>query len=193
MAESKGKRPFRYPSQLRQDKLRSKTRINIGSAFDRWCQLKNIKGLKTHAEVATFLLDCYEQASSSTPLVHTVIRLPSSATSPIVSESVYDCVDSAERLTEVKDAAVEVSHTTHVNKVTPPSSEVDNVNEITVHLDATSSPDVTSEEEETTNKDCYKDDIPFMYGSPNVPLKEEEMANKDGYKYHSEEDCTPPS
>ena len=37
----------------------NKTRINIGGEFGRWSNLKELLQLKTHAEVATVLLDRY--------------------------------------------------------------------------------------------------------------------------------------
>ncbi|KAL7389630.1 hypothetical protein ABVT39_007412 [Epinephelus coioides] len=49
-----------YMSQIRADQQRSRTRVNIGQAFERWCQLKEEKGLKSHAEVAAFLLDRHD-------------------------------------------------------------------------------------------------------------------------------------
>ena len=52
----KPKRP-RYESELRGDKVRNKTRICIGDAFDRWRRLKAEKNLKTDANVADFLLN----------------------------------------------------------------------------------------------------------------------------------------
>uniref|UniRef100_A0A672QPG9 Uncharacterized protein n=1 Tax=Sinocyclocheilus grahami TaxID=75366 RepID=A0A672QPG9_SINGR len=36
---------------------RSRTRVNIGSAFQRWRELKERKGLRSDAKVALFLLD----------------------------------------------------------------------------------------------------------------------------------------
>lgn len=36
---------------------RSKTRINIGAAFERWRDLRQLKGMKTDAELALFLLN----------------------------------------------------------------------------------------------------------------------------------------
>uniref|UniRef100_A0A3Q1B5Z6 Uncharacterized protein n=1 Tax=Amphiprion ocellaris TaxID=80972 RepID=A0A3Q1B5Z6_AMPOC len=39
------------------DQSRAKTRINIGEAFQRWRDLRELKGMKTDAEVAVFLLD----------------------------------------------------------------------------------------------------------------------------------------
>ena len=39
------------------DKERSQTRVNIGAAFEWWRQLGHVKGLKSDAEVALFLLD----------------------------------------------------------------------------------------------------------------------------------------
>ncbi|ROI47839.1 hypothetical protein DPX16_16262 [Anabarilius grahami] len=39
------------------DRARNKTRVNIGPAFPRWRELRVLKGLKTDAELATFLLD----------------------------------------------------------------------------------------------------------------------------------------
>uniref|UniRef100_A0A671KRQ9 Uncharacterized protein n=1 Tax=Sinocyclocheilus anshuiensis TaxID=1608454 RepID=A0A671KRQ9_9TELE len=39
------------------DKARSRTRVNIGSAFQRWRELKEREGLRSDTEVALFLLD----------------------------------------------------------------------------------------------------------------------------------------
>lgn len=39
------------------DRPRNKMRVNIGAAFPRWRELRVLKGLKTNAELATFLLD----------------------------------------------------------------------------------------------------------------------------------------
>ena len=35
----------------------NRSRINIGEEFGRWTDLKNLFGLKTHAEMGTILLD----------------------------------------------------------------------------------------------------------------------------------------
>ena len=39
------------------DRARHKTRVNIGVAIQRWRDLCDLKGFKTDAELATFLLD----------------------------------------------------------------------------------------------------------------------------------------
>ncbi|KAJ8254970.1 hypothetical protein GJAV_G00199450, partial [Gymnothorax javanicus] len=39
------------------DKVRDETRVNIGVAFQRWREFLDLEGLKTDAELATFLLD----------------------------------------------------------------------------------------------------------------------------------------
>lgn len=39
------------------ESARSKTRLNIGVAFERWRDLRQLKGMKTDAELALFLLD----------------------------------------------------------------------------------------------------------------------------------------
>uniref|UniRef100_A0A8C5HCX0 Uncharacterized protein n=1 Tax=Gouania willdenowi TaxID=441366 RepID=A0A8C5HCX0_GOUWI len=39
------------------DRARDKSRINIGVDFQRWRELRDLEGLKTYAELATFLLD----------------------------------------------------------------------------------------------------------------------------------------
>ncbi|KAL0153569.1 hypothetical protein M9458_051183, partial [Cirrhinus mrigala] len=65
---TKPKRP-RYESEVCRDKVRNKTRICIGDAFDRWRRLKTEKNFKTDANVANFLLDsiinCKKQRSNS--------------------------------------------------------------------------------------------------------------------------------
>ncbi|XP_026133574.1 uncharacterized protein LOC113112325 isoform X2 [Carassius auratus] len=66
MSVTKSKRP-RYNSEIRRDKVRNKTRICIGDAFERWRRLKTEKNLNTDANVANFLLDSYYGPSTSTP------------------------------------------------------------------------------------------------------------------------------
>jgi len=39
------------------DKSRNQTRVNIGMAFQRWRQLRDLKGLKSDSMMALFLLD----------------------------------------------------------------------------------------------------------------------------------------
>ncbi len=39
------------------DRARDKSRISIGTAFQRWRELRDLKGFKTDTELATFLLD----------------------------------------------------------------------------------------------------------------------------------------
>ncbi|XDV26995.1 hypothetical protein PO909_030597 [Leuciscus waleckii] len=39
------------------DKQRNKTRVNIGVAFQRWRELRDLKGLKSDSSMALFLLD----------------------------------------------------------------------------------------------------------------------------------------
>ncbi len=41
---------------MRKDKARSRTRVNIGSAFQRW-RTQGVEGLRSDAEVALYLLD----------------------------------------------------------------------------------------------------------------------------------------
>ncbi len=49
---SRCSRPVRF-----YDKARSRTRVNIGSAFQRWREFKEREGLRSDAEVALFLPD----------------------------------------------------------------------------------------------------------------------------------------
>lgn len=39
------------------DRVRGKTRINIGRAFERWREFRDLKGFRTDPELAFFLLD----------------------------------------------------------------------------------------------------------------------------------------
>uniref|UniRef100_A0A671UFJ4 Uncharacterized protein n=1 Tax=Sparus aurata TaxID=8175 RepID=A0A671UFJ4_SPAAU len=41
------------------DRARAKTWINIGDSFQRWRELRGLKGFKSHPEFARFLLDRY--------------------------------------------------------------------------------------------------------------------------------------
>ncbi|XP_073711935.1 uncharacterized protein [Misgurnus anguillicaudatus] len=75
-------------NKKRLDQERGKTRINIGvTAFPRWRQLREAKCLQNDAMVALFLLDSYEQTTTSTPLVHGFARPPAPDVSTIFSDS----------------------------------------------------------------------------------------------------------
>ncbi|KAK7158576.1 hypothetical protein R3I94_005031 [Phoxinus phoxinus] len=67
---------------------KSKTRVILGAAFQRWRQLKDQDGLPTDAAVAFFLLDSYNKISS-TP-VKSGMRPPPFAVSTICSETTSD-------------------------------------------------------------------------------------------------------
>uniref|UniRef100_A0A671MDM4 Uncharacterized protein n=1 Tax=Sinocyclocheilus anshuiensis TaxID=1608454 RepID=A0A671MDM4_9TELE len=43
--------------KTKEENARSRTRVNFGSAFQRWRELKEREGLRSDAEVALFLLD----------------------------------------------------------------------------------------------------------------------------------------
>ncbi|XP_058265909.1 zinc finger protein 135-like isoform X3 [Hemibagrus wyckioides] len=58
-------KPVQYLSKKLYDAFRSKTRVSVGTAFDRWRALKEEKGLKTDAQLARFLLDSYEGVSQT--------------------------------------------------------------------------------------------------------------------------------
>ena len=51
-----GKKP-RSDAKQNSDKKRSRTRVNIGTAFHRWRLLMDEKKMKFDSELATFLLD----------------------------------------------------------------------------------------------------------------------------------------
>ncbi|KAM4622209.1 uncharacterized protein ACJ7VT_006459 [Polymixia lowei] len=57
-------------SQKLSDKARSKTRVNIGLAFERWRSLRAAKEFKTDEDLAFFLLDCYEKGPVGPPSDH---------------------------------------------------------------------------------------------------------------------------
>lgn len=77
-------------TKKRLDQARSQTRVNIGIAFQRWRQLREVKGLKSDAMVAVFLLDSYEKDSSSTHVKHELTGSPPPAVSIILEESLSD-------------------------------------------------------------------------------------------------------
>lgn len=56
-AEVSKPKPVQYLSKKLYDAFRSKTRVSVGTAFDRWRALKEDRGLKTDAQLARFLLD----------------------------------------------------------------------------------------------------------------------------------------
>ncbi|KAF4088920.1 hypothetical protein AMELA_G00060220 [Ameiurus melas] len=51
-------------SNRESDRARAKTRINLGMAFESWRQLRDLKGLKTNAEMAFFLLESFSNVTS---------------------------------------------------------------------------------------------------------------------------------
>ncbi|KAK0136565.1 hypothetical protein N1851_027300 [Merluccius polli] len=60
MAEKQPKRRRSEEHKLKKkgyDQARGRSRVNIGEAFQRWRDLRDLKGLKTDAEVALLLLD----------------------------------------------------------------------------------------------------------------------------------------
>ncbi|XP_074546810.1 uncharacterized protein LOC141805591 isoform X1 [Halichoeres trimaculatus] len=54
------------------DKARAKTRVNIGSAFQRWRQLRQAKGMKSDTLLAEFLLDRYFESHPQDRLISNV-------------------------------------------------------------------------------------------------------------------------
>uniref|UniRef100_A0A8C1IYK9 Uncharacterized protein n=1 Tax=Cyprinus carpio TaxID=7962 RepID=A0A8C1IYK9_CYPCA len=57
MADKKQKRQTSAEQKKAYDKARSRTCVNIGSAFQCWRELKEREGLRSYAKVALFLLD----------------------------------------------------------------------------------------------------------------------------------------
>uniref|UniRef100_A0A672YGK9 Zinc finger protein 664-like n=1 Tax=Sphaeramia orbicularis TaxID=375764 RepID=A0A672YGK9_9TELE len=49
------------------DRARAKTRVNLGIAFDRWRELRELKGMKSDPELALFLLDIYKSTEKRPP------------------------------------------------------------------------------------------------------------------------------
>ncbi|KAM6974321.1 uncharacterized protein LKV04_015961 [Tautogolabrus adspersus] len=68
------------------------TRVNIGTAFQRWRQLRELKGLRSDAMVALFLMDSYEK-QTSTPWKPGLLRPPPPAGSAVAAESLSDLDD----------------------------------------------------------------------------------------------------
>ncbi|XP_038145258.1 uncharacterized protein LOC119786170 [Cyprinodon tularosa] len=69
------------------DRARDKTRVNMGSAFQRWRELRDLKGFKTDFELGTFLLDSYECRSKKDPAGHKGTSEPLTPQVPNVKES----------------------------------------------------------------------------------------------------------
>ncbi|XP_020496293.2 zinc finger protein 771-like isoform X2 [Labrus bergylta] len=70
-------------------KSSGQNRVNIGTAFQRWRQLRELKGLRSDAMVALFLLDSYEK-QTSTPWKPGLLRPPPPAGSAVPAESLSD-------------------------------------------------------------------------------------------------------
>ncbi|KAM4545156.1 uncharacterized protein PAE49_017857 [Odontesthes bonariensis] len=79
-SKRKGKTVFeKATARIKATEERNKTRVVIGTAFQRWRQLKEENGLQTDAKLAQFLLDSYDASmahTSSTPLKSSVFKLP---------------------------------------------------------------------------------------------------------------------
>ncbi|XP_028299208.1 uncharacterized protein LOC114461402 [Gouania willdenowi] len=96
------------------DRARDKSRINIGVDFQRWRELRDLKGLKTDAELATFLLDGYEKNPSSFQLPkRRQEKPPPQHVSTIVSESLVDRDHNTTDEEDASDAAF--NHKVHSN------------------------------------------------------------------------------
>ncbi|XP_039983074.1 uncharacterized protein LOC120789927 [Xiphias gladius] len=64
MAEKQPRRRRSEEQKLKKkgyDHARGKSRVNIGEAFQRWRDLREVKGMKADVEVALFLLDSYKR------------------------------------------------------------------------------------------------------------------------------------
>uniref|UniRef100_UPI0037E6F857 uncharacterized protein isoform X1 n=1 Tax=Semicossyphus pulcher TaxID=241346 RepID=UPI0037E6F857 len=70
------------------DRDRNKTRVNIGVAFPRWRELRDLKGYKNDAEFATVLLDRYLQTQPQNQPASKALKSGSSAKA---CESVNEC------------------------------------------------------------------------------------------------------
>ncbi|CAL8363109.1 unnamed protein product [Boreogadus saida] len=77
------------------ERARNKTRVNIGVAYERWRELRDLRNLKSDAEMATFLIDSYENLTSPTSSTPCKRRrnLPLPPASSIHSETLLDRAD----------------------------------------------------------------------------------------------------
>ncbi|KAM4616070.1 uncharacterized protein ACJ7VT_009053 isoform 2-T2 [Polymixia lowei] len=94
------------------DKARSKTRINIGIAFERWRKLREIKGLKSDAELAVFLLDNYERnQTASTPSKRTDFPPPQPPLSSTAADSDWESIETTsvdeEQATDLMNSVID--------------------------------------------------------------------------------------
>uniref|UniRef100_A0A8C6U8Q1 C2H2-type domain-containing protein n=1 Tax=Neogobius melanostomus TaxID=47308 RepID=A0A8C6U8Q1_9GOBI len=92
-------RQFKSPStKLANRRMRGRCRIYIGETFNRWRELRNLKGFKSDEELAKYFLDSYQsrsEASASTSSTSKEKSFPralsesygSSESSPIVDEA----------------------------------------------------------------------------------------------------------
>uniref|UniRef100_A0A671UE35 Uncharacterized protein n=1 Tax=Sparus aurata TaxID=8175 RepID=A0A671UE35_SPAAU len=85
-SSSEPQRTVRYLSQQLSDRRRAKTRVNIGEAYAQWTQVKDFHGIKTHVEMANFLLD---RTASDCIILHQIVLyskciIPESYRSPCV-------------------------------------------------------------------------------------------------------------
>ncbi|KAK7915791.1 hypothetical protein WMY93_011552 [Mugilogobius chulae] len=79
-------------TKLAEKRLRDRNRIYLGSAFQRWRDIRVLKGFRTDADLALFLMNSYQsqsEASTSTPLTGKRRRIPMPALS-CVEESLSE-------------------------------------------------------------------------------------------------------
>uniref|UniRef100_A0A3Q1EDS9 Zinc finger protein 239-like n=1 Tax=Acanthochromis polyacanthus TaxID=80966 RepID=A0A3Q1EDS9_9TELE len=131
----------------------TRTRINIGGAFRRWRKLRDLKGFKTDAEIATFLLDRYQASSLAAALTPDKPKRDDERTGLSEMHGIaVEVLDRSPSLLDVHDdtGKDDVNHIQHPeiewaeDETWAPVEELEDIS--------------TSEEEETTEEDGYNDD-----------------------------------
>ncbi|XP_061653876.1 uncharacterized protein LOC133489123 isoform X2 [Phyllopteryx taeniolatus] len=103
---------------------RGKTRINIGNAFQRWRQLRDLMELKSDTDFANFLLDMYEKDPSSlTPLKQRSLKTLPAPVSTMVTGSLSE---QDEDSSEGRGVEMDISsEETELQELDPSLSSVD--------------------------------------------------------------------
>ncbi|KAK7915368.1 hypothetical protein WMY93_011129 [Mugilogobius chulae] len=140
-------------TKLAEKRLRDRNRVYLGSAFQRWRDIRVLKGFRTDADLALFLMNSYQsqsEASTSTPLTGKRRRIPMPALSCVeesLSEREEDYSEFEIQLAQGETATEEHGEEHGIDWTDDTWTPTKNTEEVS-----------TSEEDETIEVDSYSDD-----------------------------------
>ncbi|XP_059917444.1 uncharacterized protein LOC132464840 [Gadus macrocephalus] len=113
------------------ERARNKTRVNIGVAYERWRELRDLRNLKSDAEMATFLIDSYENLTSPTSSTPCKRRrnLPLPPASSIHSETLLDRADDFLDAEDVEDTNPATTFQSMDTSISPQVNDIEVITE----------------------------------------------------------------